>query len=80
MDNQPSNVNFYDNLGEWLELPANGEPLGQLATNGWDGWLTENPRDPCQSKPETESEYLAIRVLGEIGSLGDRWMSTLMAI
>ena len=72
MDNYPSNVNFWDDLEKWLELPAHDPPLGELATNDGNYGPSENPRSAYQPKPETESECMVIRIVGEIGLLGDR--------
>ena len=77
MVNHPSNVNFWDDLAKWLELPAHDEPLGGLTTNGGDSGSTEKLTNACQPNPETESECMAICVVGEIGLLGDRWRRTL---
>ena len=72
MDNHPSNANFWDDLEKWLELPAHDPPLDELAANDGVWWPTEKPRNAYQPKPETESECMVIRIVGEIALLGDR--------
>ena len=71
MDNHFSDVNLRDDLEKWLEHLAHDEPLGELATNGGDCGSTEKPRDAFQPKPETKSECMVIRTVGEIGLLSD---------
>ena len=79
MENQSNNVNFWDDMEKWLETHTHDEPLGDLATNSGDYGSTEKPRDACQPKSETDSECMAIRIVDEIGLLGDCWRHTLTA-
>lgn len=66
MDNQPNNVNFWNDFEKWLQRPMHDEPLGESATNGGDFESTEKPNNVWQPNPETESECMAIRILDEI--------------
>jgi len=66
MDNQPSNVNFYDDVEKWLELPTQDEPYDESATNGGDFESTEEHDYAWESIPGTESKRMAIRITGEL--------------
>jgi len=66
MDSQPSNVNFYDNMEKWLELPTQDEPRSESATNGGGFEATEEQKYGWESIPGTESECMAIRITGEL--------------
>jgi len=66
MDNQPSNVNFYDDMEKWLELPTQDEPRGESATNGGGFESTEEHEFAGESIPGTESKRMAIRSTGEL--------------
>ena len=71
MENHPRNVKFWHDLDKWLELPVHDPSLGELATNGG-LWVDREAQECMQPKPETESECRVIRIVGEIGLLGDR--------
>ena len=66
MDKQPSNVNFWDELEKWLELPPEDEPHDDLATNGGSFGSTKKPKSAWKSIPETESKCMAMSIAGEI--------------
>ena len=66
MDNQPSNVNFWDELGKWLELPPEDELHGDSATNGGGSGSRGKPMDSRRSTPETESKCMAVRIASKI--------------
>jgi len=69
MDKQPSNVNFYDDMDKWLELPTQDEPRGESATNGgvFGGFeSTEENEYAWEPIPGRESECMAIRIAGEL--------------
>lgn len=66
MENQSSDVSFWDDLEKWLELPAHDEPLGELATNGG-LWVDREVQECMQPKTETENECMVIHMVGEIG-------------
>ena len=80
MDNQPSNVKFYDDMEKWLELPTQDEPHGGSATNGGGFESTGEHENPWESIPGTESKYIAIRITASYERLGNRWSHTLTAI
>ena len=61
MDNQPSDVNMWDELGKWLELSLEAEPHGDSATNGGGLGSKGKPVDSRKSTPEIESKCMAIR-------------------
>ena len=65
MDNQSNNIDFCEDLEKWLRLPMQDEPLGELATNGGGFESIEKPSNVWQLEPETESECMAIRIVGE---------------
>jgi len=66
MDNQPNDVNFYDDMEKWLELPTQDGPRGESATNGGDFESTEEHEYPWEPIPGTESKRMAIRITGEL--------------
>ena len=66
MDNQPNNVNFYDDMEKWLELPTQDEPRSKSAANGGGFEATEEQKYAWESIPGTESERMAIRITGEL--------------
>lgn len=66
MDNQASNVNFFDDLEKWLDLSNYARPLGKSPTVDGDFGSKEKPRDAWQPKPETESKCMAVRIVDEM--------------
>ena len=66
MDNQQGNVNFWDELEKWLELPPEDEPHGNSATNIGGLGSTEKPNSAWKSILETESKCMAMNIAGKI--------------
>ena len=60
MDDQPSNVNQWDELGEWAGYLPRDAPHGELGTNGGDYGLTDQLGNKWILMPESESKCMAI--------------------
>ena len=66
MYKRPSNVNPWDELDKWVNLPPQDEPRGEPGTNGGDSGSIDQPRDVRKVIPEFESKCTAINIAGEI--------------
>ena len=60
MDDQPSNVNQWDELDKWVRFPPQDGPPGDLGTDSGEYGLTDQLGDAWKSVLESESKCMAV--------------------
>jgi len=68
MDNQPTNVNPWNEWDKWLDFSTQEEPQGESETNVGNFASTVQPRNDWEFIPEIESKWMAINDASELSA------------
>ena len=66
MDSHADNSDLWDEWDKWLNFPTQDEPHGRSDANVEGSGLTDQPRNACKFKPETQSNCMRTNIAGKI--------------